>query len=185
MGDRRAILLPPSGDTDDHSLPWSRLGLLIRLLLLLPLAAVAPVNRVQEQGRAGATGAAGRGRSGAGVSASDVEVRELRPPSSTRSRPPPDGAARPCCRLARVSTVPGVNWGGLRAAPTCRHAGRRGGPVLRGRSPFHLLLVAALFVVMVSLGWIAERLVGRPLAGVLGPARPARAMASAWMPAAS
>ena len=36
----------------------------------------------------------------------------------------------------------------------------------QGRSPYHLLLVASLFAVMVALGWIAERLVGRLLAGV-------------------
>jgi hypothetical protein len=37
-----------------------------------------------------------------------------------------------------------------------------------GRAPSHLLLVAALFVGMVALAWIAERVVGRLLAGVRG-----------------
>ena len=37
-----------------------------------------------------------------------------------------------------------------------------------GRSPYHLLLVVALFVVLLALGWIAERLVGRLLGGVRG-----------------
>ena len=57
----------------------------------------------------------------------------------------------------------------LRAAPDLPAA--LGAAVARfseGRSPYHLLLVAALFVVLLALGWIAERLVGRLLAGVRG-----------------
>ena len=37
-----------------------------------------------------------------------------------------------------------------------------------GRARSHLLLVASLFVVMLTLGWIAERLVGHLLAGIRG-----------------
>ncbi len=35
-----------------------------------------------------------------------------------------------------------------------------------GREPYHLFLVVALFLVMLALAWLAERLVGRLLAGV-------------------
>ena len=57
----------------------------------------------------------------------------------------------------------------LRSAPDLPAA--LGAAVARfseGRSPYHLLLVATLFVVLMALGWIAERLVGRLLAGVRG-----------------
>ena len=37
-----------------------------------------------------------------------------------------------------------------------------------GRARSHLLLVASLFVVMLTIGWIAERLVGHLLAGIRG-----------------
>ena len=57
----------------------------------------------------------------------------------------------------------------LRSAPDLPAA--LGAAVARfseGRSPYHLLLVATLFVVLLALGWIAERLVGRLLAGIRG-----------------
>jgi hypothetical protein len=54
-----------------------------------------------------------------------------------------------------------------------------------GRSPYHLLLVAPLFVVMLALGWIAERLVGRLLAGVRSRLDRSQGDGLGWIPATS
>ena len=158
----------------NHAPTWSRLGVLIGLLVLLPLAAVAA------------------GQPGAGDKAapalpepltreavrelvsrlSDAEVRELLLAQLDKvAAPAPDAAAPPVAAglAGNVDRARSELGAMLRAAPDL--PATLGAAVARyseGRSPFHLLLVAALFVVMVSLGWIAERLVGRLLAGVRG-----------------
>jgi small-conductance mechanosensitive channel len=103
---------------------------------------------------------------------SDGEVRALLLAQLEKAAVPAAGqvAAPPATGLAatvdRARTEIGAVLRSWRELPAAL-----GAAVARfseGRSPYHLLLVAPLFIVMLALGWIAERLVGRLLAGVRG-----------------
>jgi small-conductance mechanosensitive channel len=101
---------------------------------------------------------------------SDAEVRELLLAQLDKAAAPAAGrAAAPMAtglagEMDRTRSELGAV---LRAAPglpaALADAVRR---FSEGRSPYHLLLVTVLFAVLVALGWIAERLVGRLLADV-------------------
>jgi moderate conductance mechanosensitive channel len=158
----------------NHALHWSRLGLLIGLLALLPLAALAAGQPGAENKTAPAlpeplTRDAVRELV---ARLSDAEVRELLLAQLDKVAAPEAGEAAPpmAADLAgNVDHARGELGAVLRAAPdlpaTLSAAVAR---YSEGRSPFHLLRVAALFALMVGLAWIAERAVGRLLAGVRG-----------------
>ena len=155
--------------------PWSRLAALVCVLSLLPVVAAAAAQPAAPEKTPAVELPQPLTRDAIRelvARLSDVEVRELllaqldkvaAPPADETAQPMAAGLAGNVDRArTELSAV-------LRAAPDLPAA--LGAAVARfseGRSPYHLLLVAALFVVLLALGWIAERLVGRLLAGIRG-----------------
>jgi moderate conductance mechanosensitive channel len=158
----------------NYALHWSRLGLLIGLLALLPLAALAAGQPGAENKAAPAlpeplTREAVRELMSR---LSDAEVRELLLAQLDKVAAPEASEAAPPMAADLAGNVDHARselGAVLRAAPDL--PATLGAAVARyseGRTPFHLLRVAALFVLVVGLAWVAERVVGRLLAGVRG-----------------
>jgi moderate conductance mechanosensitive channel len=155
--------------------PWSRLAALVCVLSLLPLVAAAAAPPAGSEKPASVKLPEPLTREAIRelvARLSDGEVRELLLAQLDKSAAPEAGEAAPPMAAGVAGTVDrarseiGAVLRSWREVPAALDAA-----VARyseGRSPSHLLLVGALFVVMVSLGWIAERLVGRLLAGVRG-----------------
>jgi small-conductance mechanosensitive channel len=102
---------------------------------------------------------------------SDAEVRQLLLAQLDKAAAPPAGprAAAPMAAglAGDMDRTRGEFGAVLRAAPGMPAA--LGDAVRRfseGRAPYQLLLVTVLFAVLLALGWLAERLVGRLLADI-------------------
>ena len=154
--------------------PWSRLAALVCVLSLLPLVATAAppagpdkpasVKLPEPLTREAIRELVAR--------LSDAEVRGLLLAQLDKVAAPEADQAAPDMATGLAGNVDHARselGALLRSAPDLPAA--LGAAVARfseGRSPYHLLLVATLFVVLMALGWMAERLVGRLLAGIRG-----------------
>jgi small-conductance mechanosensitive channel len=162
-------------DTMKGRHPWGWLAALVCALWILPLVAAAATPPAGSEKAAAVALPQPLTRDAIRelvARLSDGEVRELLLAQLDKAAVPAadQGAAPMATGLAatmdRARTEIGAVLRSWREVPAAL-----GAAVARfseGRSPSHLLLVASLFVVMLALGWIAERLVGRLLAGVRG-----------------
>ena len=155
--------------------PWGRLAALACALLALPLvaAAAAPPGGSEKPASVKLPEPLTREAIRELVARlSDGEVRELLLAQLDKAAAPEADQATPLMAAGLAGNVDHARselGAVLRAAPDLPAV--LGAAVTRfseGRSPYHLLLVAVLFVVLLGLGWIAERLVGRLLAPVRG-----------------
>ena len=155
--------------------PWGRLAALACALLALPLvaAAAAPPGGSEKPASVKLPEPLTREAIRELVARlSDGEVRELLLAQLDKAAAPEADQATPLMAAGLAGNVDRARselGAVLRAAPDLPAV--LGAAVARfseGRSPYHLLLVAVLFVVLLGLGWIAERLVGRLLAPVRG-----------------
>jgi small-conductance mechanosensitive channel len=153
--------------------PWSRLAALVCVLSLLPLVAAAAAPPAGSEKPASVKLPEPLTREAIRelvARLSDVEVRELLLAQLDKVAAPEADQAAPLTAAGLAGNVDHARselGAVLRAAPDL--PATVGAAVARfseGRSPYHLLLVAALFLVLLALGWIAERLVGRLLAGI-------------------
>jgi small-conductance mechanosensitive channel len=152
--------------------PWSRLAALVCVLSLLPVvAAAAPPAGSEKPASVKLPEPLTREAIRELVARlSDAEVRELLLAQLDKAAAPEADKAAAATDLAgNVDRARSELGTVLRSAPDVPAA--VSAAVARfseGRSPYHLLLVVVLFVALLVLGWIAERLVGRLLGGVRG-----------------
>ncbi len=151
--------------------PWGRLVILAVALSTLPVVALPALDAVSDEKPVKLPEPLTREAIRELVSRlSDAEVRELLLAQLDKAAAPATGqAAAPMAAglAGDMDRTRGELGAMLRAAPGLPAA--LGAAVSRfseGRPPYHLLLVAALFAVMLALGWIVERLVRWLLADV-------------------